>query len=283
MNGSCLPRWVITVGKMDLRLSRLCIVFVLFFMGLPVLDADTVSFDTSVWDHGSGSQTGWIDGELYGSTQLDNGNETLQIASNSLGTAVPTVDHFTRIDESFFSGFAFQLLPSTTINTTSFGNYGRFDFTFSFPVQLDSFTLTDVDRFNGLWNDIIVAEGFSTSVLGNPGTGFSPNYAFENPTNLESVTAFGLPAVRPQPSTGNVLNTPESHVTFNFSQAIQSFSIYYWNENGTDSGASTQTIGILGNEFAISQFTPVPEPAARPSLFFLLAISALRKRNRIAS
>jgi len=265
-------------STLRLFLNRICLLFILF-AGPSVIDADIASFDASSWDHGNGSQIGWNDGEFIGVTQLDDGNETLQIESNTFGTAVPTGDHFSRIDASFFTGFAFQLLPSTTVNTTSFGNYGRFDFTFSFPVQLDSFTLTDVDRFNGRWSDIIAAEGFSTQTPGGVGSGFSPNYAFESTTNLEEVSAFNLSAVRPQPSTSNVLNTPDSHVTFNFTEEIQSFSIYYWNENANDTRAGTQTIGIRGNEFEISQFVPVPEPA-NGIFAILLAITTVLRRIR---
>lgn len=223
--------------------------------------ADTISFDTSVWDHsdGNGQHVAWTDGQFQGETPI--GSESLTITSSAVGGATYTADHFTRINASFFAGFAFQLDPSTTVNTTSFDNYARYDFSFSFPVQLNSFTLTDVDRASGLWYDVIAAEGFAGSTPGTVGSGFAANYFFEPSTNMETFTQFGLLGARPTATSGNVQNTPENDVTFNFSQAIQSFSIYHWNDNATDDGAATQTIGIRGNEFEIALFgTPVPEP-----------------------
>ena len=194
--------------------------------------ADTVSFDSSVWDHnnGNGPSVSWVDGEFVGTTPI--GTDQLTISTTVTGTAVETADHFSRIDASFFSGFAFQLDPSSTINTTTFDNYARYDFSFSFPVQLDSFTLTDVDRLNGLWYDVIAAEGFASQIPGAVGGGFSANYDFEPNTNLETFNQFGLLGARPTAASGNVLNTPENDVTFSFDEAIQSFSILPLESNG---------------------------------------------------
>lgn len=244
--------------------------------------ADTVSFDSSVWDHsdGNGSSVSWTDGQFLGITPI--GTDQLTITSNEVGTGIYTADHFRRIDENFFTGFAFQLDPGTTVNTTSFDNYARYDFSFSFPVQLDSFTLTDVDRLNGAWYDVIAAEGFATETPGTVGNGFSANYTFEPNTNMETFTEFGLLGARPTATSGNVLNTPENDVTFNFSEAIQSFSIYHWNDNATDSTANTQTIGIRGNEFEISVFgTAVPEPGSVSLLVAITALAAIRRRRTV--
>ncbi len=215
-----------------------------------------VSFDTSDWDHGAGSQLGWNDGELQGSTQIL--GRTLTVTSNRFGSAQYTADHLSRIDESFFSGFAFQLDPATTLNGGSLTNYARFDFSFSGDINLDSYTLTDVDRQDGQWYDVIAVEAFSTTVPGGAGSGFSPDYSFETNTNLGQATLFGLDAVGPLATTGNVQNTPENDVTFSFDQSIRSFSIYYWNFVAGDSGATTQTIGTRGNAFTVS----APEPSS---------------------
>ena len=246
---------------------------------------DTISFDSSVWDNsdGNGPSLGWTDGEFVGTTVLTTATsmEQLAITSTEVGDGTYTEDHFSRIDENFFSGFAFQLDPGTTINTTSFDNYARYDFEFSFPVQLDSFTLTDVDRLNGAWYDVIAAEGFSTQTAGVVGSGFDANYSFEPNTNLETFTQFGLLGARPTATSGNVLNTPENDVTFNFTEAIQSFSIYHWNLTAVDSFANTQTIGIRGNEFDISLFgsTAIPEPGSISLLAILSAFTvSLRRR-----
>ncbi len=243
---------------------------------------DTISFDSSVWDHndGNGSSVSWTDGQFLGITPI--GTEQLTITSTQVGTGTYTADHFRRIDETFFTGFAFQLDPGTTVNTTSFDNYARYDFEFSFPVQLDSFTLTDVDRLDGAWYDVIAAEGFATQTPGTVGSGFAANYSFEPNTNMETFSQFGLLGARPTATSGNVLNTPENDVTFNFTQAIQSFSIYHWNDNATDSTATTQTIGIRGNEFEISVFgTAVPEPGSVSLLVAMTALAAIRRRRII--
>jgi len=237
--------------------------------------ADTISFDSNAWDHndGNGSSVSWTDGQFTGSTPI--GTDLLTITTNQIGTTVNTADHFSRIDESFFSGFAFQLDPGTTINTTSFDNYARYDFSFSFPVQLDAFTLTDVDRLDGAWYDVIAAEGFSTQAPGAVGSGFEANYSFEENTNLETFNQFGLLGARPTAASGNVLNTPENDVTFDFSEAIQSFSIYHWNLTAADSGAITQTIGIRGNEFEVAVFGSNPSAIPEPGSFALLALAAI--------
>jgi hypothetical protein len=216
--------------------------------------SDTISFDSSVWDHndGNGPSVAWTDGQFQGVTPI--GDEQLILTSSSIGAAAYTADHFSRIDATFFSGFAFQLDPDTTVNTTTFDNYARYDFEFSFPVQLDSFTLTDVDRADGQWYDAIAAEGFDTQVPGAVGSGFAANYSFEPGTNMETFTQFGLLGARPTATSGNVQNTPENDATFNFTESIQSFSIYHWNLTADDSAAGSQTIGIRGNEFEISVF-----------------------------
>ena len=246
-------------------------------------NADTVSFDSSVWDHNdeNGPSVAWTDGQFQGVTQI--GTEQLTITTSQVGDVVYTADHFRRIDEDFFSGFAFQLDPGTTVNTTTFDNYARYDFEFSFPVQLDSFTLTDVDRLNAAWYDTIVAEGFATQTPGAVGNGFEANYSFEPNTNLETFSQFGLLGARPTLTSGNVLNTPENDVTFSFDEAIQSFSIYHWNLNAVDSNAPTQTIGIRGNEFEISLFNTnaVPEPGSLSLLAIISAFAATLRRRAV--
>lgn len=218
----------------------------------------TVSFDTSLWDHGNGPQLGWNNAEFSGTTTVF-GNNMLTISTTPVGNAVFTRNHFRRINQSYFSGFAFQLDPETTTNSTAIENYARMDFSFEQGVSLDSFVLTDVDRANFSWYDVIVAEGFTTSAPGPVGSGIEPNYSFESPTNLTTADIFGLQGAMPVPSSGNVPNTPDSDVTFNFSQGVRSFSIYYMNQNSRDDLARTQTIGIRGNEFTISSQSVVPE------------------------
>jgi hypothetical protein len=241
-----------------------------------VSHAGIVSYDTSDWDHGSGSQQGWNDGELQGTTTVL--GRTLTVTSNRFGTAQYTADHLSRIDETFFSGFAFQLQPaSTDQNAGVLTNYARIDFSFSSDIHLDSYTLTDVDRANGQWYDVIAVEAFGTTTPGALGTGFTPDYTFENPSNLGTATLFGLNAAGPLSNTGNVQNTPENDVTFSFSESIRSFSIYYWNFNNTDNAAGTQTIGTRGNAFTVSS----PEPSAATLLAVWALMTAPVRRRRV--
>lgn len=242
--------------------------------------ADTVSFDNSIWDHndGNGPSVSWVDGQFVGVTPI--GTDQLNISTTAVGSTAYTADHFRRIDETFFTGFAFQLDPSSTVNTTTFDNYARYDFSFSFPVQLNSFTLTDVDRLDGQWYDVIAAEGFSSTTPGAVGSGFSANYSLEPNTNIETFNEFGLFGARPTATSGNVLNTPENDITFSFTEAIQSFSIYHWNDNATDDAAATQTIGIRGNEFEIAVFgTAIPEPSSLSVLAILSTLASVHRRR----
>lgn len=258
--------------------NRRCLACLVVLVCVPGLlparaSAAIISFDTNDWDHGSGSQTGWNDGETTGTTTFN--GVTLTITSNLVRNAVATSGHMTRLNESYFSGFAFQLDPSTTNNGRRLRDYLRLDFEFSAPVYLTSFTLTDVDRTSGQWYDVIAAEGFING-LDNVGTGISANYAFENPTNLEEVSRYGLDAVRARSNTGNVQNTSPADVTFSFDQGVMAFSIYYWNDSSSDDGASTQTIGIRGNQFEIVR-TPEPGSIAM-CLLALLMLAVFRNR-----
>lgn len=242
------------------------------------VNADMISFDTNDWDHGAGPQPGWNDHELTGTTTFS--GISLTITSNMVGSAVPTGSHMARINQSYFTGFAFQLDPSTTVNSGgSLQNYARIDFEFSEEVYLTSFTLTDVDRANGSWYDVIAAEGFVNG-LGAVGTGLNAEYTFNDPTNEEVVDRFGLRSARPRSNTGNLQNTPPVDVTFHFNEGVRAFSIYYWNDTATDTGSSTQTIGIRGNQFEIER---VPEPGSIAmcliAAFMMLLIQRYRKNH----
>ncbi len=239
-------------------------------------NADTVSFDTSVWDHGSGPQMGWIDGQTSGTTTVL--GRTLTVSSTAFGTATPTADHFTRIDESFFSGFAIQAIPNTTDqNGATLTNFLRIDLSFSAPIRLDEFTLTDVDRTDGQWYDVIAAEAFTTTAVGAVGTGTSANYV--GGSNIGFGTVAGLSAAGPLGATGNVLNTPENDIDISFDSELSSFSIYYWNLNTANNGAATQTIGIRGNAFEVSI---VPEPGGVCLLMLGVWVGASRRKRPIA-
>lgn len=250
--------------------------------------AEIVSFDTNTFSHDGGltSQTGFQDGQFTGTTSVL-GGESLTISTTSIGTpSAFEPDHFTRIDAAFFEGFAIRLdSGSTRLNDRTtpgapLTNYGRIDFEFSTAVQLDSFTLNDVDRGDINFYDIVAVEGFLTSDAGVLGTGFSPDYAFESITNLEEVVDFGLNAVRPRIETTGTLQLPESDVTFSFTEPINSFSIYYYNANFADSDNGGQTIGISGNQFEVSEFVAaVPEPGSVIVFCGSLFLLNLRRRR----
>ena len=242
--------------------------------------ADLISFDTSQWNHGSGSQVGWNDGEFSGTTNFL--GRQLTVTTSQVGTAQFTGDHFSRINETFFSGFAFQNDPNTTNNSADFANgtlqnYSRMDFSFNGQVRLDEYILTDVDRVDGQWWDIVAAESFDTSAPGAVGTGTSATYSTSPVTNIISGGIYGLNAATAAPGTGNVQNTPENDVFINFGTTFRSFSIYYWNLTPADSGASTQTIGTRGNNFQVSA---APEPGAGISASIAMLLVGLLIRRR---
>ena len=239
-------------------------------------NAAVVSFDTSNWDHGSGSQLGWNDGEFSGTTSILGADVT--ITTTNVGTAVNAVNHFRRIDETFFSGFAIQMIPATNGVTNPLTNYNRIDFTFTNPVILESITLTDVDRAGGQWYDLIATEAFTTTTPGALGTGISPNYTVgSNVFTVNPAPNFNsLDFALPFSNTGNVQNDPTNDVTISFTDPIDSFSIYYLN-NGGDNQAGTQTIGIRGNQFIVSV---VPEPFAGVLVSLALTAAAFRRRRR---
>ena len=239
-------------------MSALLRTWLVVFLLASTASAELVSYDTNLWAHGAGPQTGWNDGELSGTTMVL--GRTLTVTSSLFGTAQFTTDHASRINESFFTGFAFQLQPNTTDDNTgaTLSNYMRLDFSFSSPIRLDQYTLTDVDRTDGQWYDVIAAEAFTTATPGAIGTGIDPVYSTNPTTNIGFANFFGLSASGPVGGTGNVQNTPENDISIAFADAVSSFSIYYWNLNTVDNGADTQTIGTRGNQFQIS----VPEPCA---------------------
>lgn len=242
--------------------------------------ADIISLDTSLWDHGSGSQVGWNDSEFSGTTTFS--GRTLTLSTSAVGTAQFTGDHFARIDETFFSGFAFQNDPSTTNNPTGpLANFARIDFSFDGPTTLDEYILTDIDRVDGQWWDIVAAESFSTPTPGAVGTGTNATFDFNATTNLITGTIFGLQAATAAPGTGNVLNTPENDAFVNFAGPFESFSIYYWNLNPPDSGASTQTIGTRGNQFSVSASAPEPGSGILASMAMFVGLAFRRKREPV--
>jgi len=242
-------------------------------------NAELVSYDTSQWDHGSGPQVGWVDGEFSGTTTVL-GNITLDVTSSQNGTAQYTADHASRIDETFFTGFAFQALPSTTVNTgVALTNYVRLDFSFSSPVNVVNYTLTDVDRTDGQWYDVIAAEAFTTTAPGAVGAGIDPVYSTNTPSNIGFGTIHGLAVSGPLNNTGNVQNTPENDIGIAFAEPVRSFSIYYWNLGTADSGATTQTIGTRDNLFEISAVpSSVPEPSA--VALVMLGFCVIQSRRR---
>lgn len=257
------------------------VAFALLFSPTATVHASVVSYDTSSWDHGSGNQTGWNDGELSGTTTVD--GVSLTVSSSRFGTAAYTADHLSRINETFFTGFAFQLDPATTDqNSGSLTNYARIDFSFSDFVSLDNYTLTDVDRTNSNWFDVVAVEGFTSSTPGAVGSGTGASYSFESPTNMQTDTLLGLFAARPRSNTGNVQNTAPNDVNVSVASPIQSFSLYYWNFNNTDSTANTQTIGTRGNQFSVSSITVVPEPKLGIVLVsgFIMTVASRRRRQR---
>jgi len=234
-----------------------------------------VDFINGTWVHGGVSSTGWDSNELVGTYLMDDGNSVTMTVSFA-GTATPTEDNLSIIDETFFAGFAFQLDPATSSNPGgSFLNYERIDFEFANPVDIEEFVITDFDRAS--WDDSIFAEVWVDGTgVGALGTGVTADYGFRDPTNLGTETQFGLEQAVVA-SGGNTINGPESDLFIDFADPITSLSLYYWNGDFDNSG-TTQTIGIRGNGFSVT--TVIPEPSVTLMLIFGMGGLLVFRRRR---
>jgi hypothetical protein len=246
--------------------------------------AEIVSFYNSQWDHGSGPQTGWSDGATTGTSTAGGVNVTVTASTHGSATPEPGMYMANVDDAPNFAGFGVGQDSSNANNGSSLLNYVRLDFEFSQAVQIDSFTVTDIDRTSflgvpglvGYW-DVVAAEGFVDG-LGSIGSGVAAEYALSGDTFLDEVNLYGLSAVRADTG-GNGQQDPENEAVFNFgSTSVTAFSIYYWNNTPALFGASRQIIGLGDVSF---QAASVPEPASLACcLIGLLMLRGTRRLGR---
>lgn len=238
-----------------------------------------VDFENATWTHPYGPSVGWDSSQLTGFTTLSDGNVVTMTVSFS-GTATPAAGNLAIIDESFFQGFAFQMVPDTNTNSgANFLNFERIDLEFDQPVLFDDFRITDVDRSG--WDDVIYAESWhATGGVGALGTGTAASYFFNGLTNLGTETLFGLEQAVVA-SGGNTLNEPESDLFVDFGAApVDAVSLYYWNGDYASS-ATTQTIGLTATTGEQGFFVlTTPEPSTGVFLIVGLGLLILRRPQR---
>lgn len=262
--------------KPNANSRRLAIVSLITGLSVaPVGAVELVDFVNGTWIHNGVSSVGWDSNELVGTYLMGDGNSVTMTVSFA-GSATPTADNLSIIDETFFSGFAFQVDPATTSNLgESFVNYQRIDFEFANPVDIEEFVITDFDR--SAWDDTIFAEAWDGDTgVGLLGTGVTSSYGFRDPTNIATEVLFGESHAVVALG-GNTVSGPESDLFIDFDSPVTSLSLYYWNGDFANT-ADTQTIGILGNVFSV---TTVPEPSiALMVLMFGVGGLLVRKRPR---
>ncbi|NNE92164.1 MAG: hypothetical protein HKN23_11000 [Verrucomicrobiales bacterium] len=239
----------------------------------PCLRAQTlVDLENATWTHPTGPSTGWNSSQLTGYTDLSDGNRVTMTVSFA-GTGTPTAGNLTILNESFFTGFAFQMDPATNTNGASFLNYERIDLEFDQAVQFDDFRITDVDRAG--WDDVLFAEGWNGSGgVGALGSGTTANYSFNTTTNLGTEILYGHEMVVVTTG-GNTVNGPESDLFIDFGGSlVDAVSLYYWNGDyaATD---TTQTIGLTATTGEQGFFVTTPAPEPSTAIFLLVGFAAL--------
>lgn len=285
------------------------------------------------WNHGNGISSptggGWVQYENTGtatdpstgiSITLKGAPPSSSSHSNLFGTATTRSGNFefdsnnlttkglkiTNVDNSDTNNIT--LTTGTNSDTLSGGtleNYQLLTFEFSEPIIIDSttrFFIDDIDdrRTNRTTSDIYIdslaVEGFTTSVVGTPGTGLDPNFGFsdgvDNNGNFEASNLkqgiidfnngndinYVYDAVN---STYNPANGLQSRAYYDFgSTPVQSVALYYF--NGVNSTTSTGGHGItVGGSFTVQEvpFEFSPGLGLLLSGVSVLGIKTLKRRK----
>jgi hypothetical protein len=272
---------------MKILKSPPCAIAALFVVS-QLSHAAVVNFTSGAtsWDHGGGESGAWNDGETSGSASVLVGlsNVTVTVSGAYFGSGVDAGGTFRNINETFFQGFAFQPRSGTVDNGGAFNSYFRLDITFSQAVSIDQFTINDLDSDDD-YIDLLYVEGWNGADFGSYGSGEAANYSYDG-SFLQEVNRFGESHVRDQSNGSDTPLSPgdaRGNLGFDFQgtsledTGVTHLSIYYSNDkNNIPNDSSTQTIGIVGDQFSIQE---IPEPSTF-SLLGILGFTLILRRRK---
>ena len=282
------------------------------------------------WDHGSGLQDGWQAGQNTGTaTDSTTGlqitftgapRESNSSLSNRLIGDARTNDQNFNFDERGQVTTKGMKIEDTnlsddgnvaTLNGTStreliggtLANYQLLTFSFSEPIVIDSntrFFIDDVDDdsrtgSNETYIDALGIEAFTSSSVGEAGTGIDPNFSFETTTELTTGTidfsnGNDINYVYDfTDNSSNLANEPQNRVYYDFgsTEEVQSIALYFF--NGLPASAATNNTSghavVFGGSFDVQPAATAVPFEFSPGLGLLLsggsllAIKHLKRRK----
>ena len=256
---------------------------------VPADAAFMIQFLEGTWDHssvgGPSASTGWaIDTRDGGTAGYTQGVQEVEpgvfatVTTSVLGGAIPSPLNFTSGNANT-AGFVVSNFSDDDRNGDELLAYQRFDVAFSTPVTMESLSIGDIDSISGSgdqnWNDAIALELWTDAVPASPGLGIVPDIV--PGTNLQrDDTTYPIPFVTAS-NLGNMVNDPDSAVTYSSPAVIDGFSFYLWN-TGTGDPTSRHAVTLSA---AGAVFETVPEPGAA-TLLGLAGFALVVRRTRRA-
>jgi len=240
----------------------------------PVARATVIDWQDGQWDHGSGDQLGYDNGQATGTT--NSGAVTVNWAEfgtatgnhSLLGGAQPTVR--TDFNGSATDG-ALSIGTASDNNAGTLVNYVTLTVSFTDAVNLLNMLLGDVDDGGAGWEDFIAVEGW---LGGSGGTLRTTTYSINpGPTNRHTAaTMFGNPGVRG--TNGNVdFDSDEGNVGVTFDGPVDFIRVYFHQGSGT-SGTAQHGVWLRDIEY---ESVPEPGTLALVGLGFVALSLQLRK------